>query len=130
MHDGKSTKIWILPGLDSLADQIDVNTQSYSTLICDEMKVKGSLVFNASDDSLVGFVENLLGVRHVLNNMLASNNEDLPEHQLATYINQWIYQDLDGKVPFEFYYNMGKLNAETVYNQCLRQITYCKMALN
>ena len=86
-------------------------------LICNEMKLKGDIVFNVNTKKVRGFTEDFANARRSVTNLL--DDEDVESYSKpATYVNQWGFRSVDGKTyNLEFWFDFGKLKGEDLLRQ-------------
>ena len=95
-------------------------------LICDEMKVKGDIVFNVATYEMRGFTEDFADTKKILTKLL---DEDTIESfsKPATYVNQWRYRSVNGNTyNLEFWFNSGTLKGEELLGQFRQVVMRCE----
>ena len=86
-------------------------------IMCDKMKLKGDIYFNASNNEIVGVSEDFISEKKILKNLLDSDSID-ESWQPAVYVNQWRFRSVNGKTyNLEFFYNTGHLTADELLEQ-------------
>ena len=86
-------------------------------LICDEMKLKEDILINVSTNKMVGFLEDFICQRKILENLL---DEDKVENfcEPAKSVNQWRFRLINGRqCNIEFWFNAGSLDGNALLDQ-------------
>ena len=86
-------------------------------LICDEMKLKEDIVINVTTNKMVGFSEDFICQKKILQNLL---DEDEVKNfcEPAKSVNQWRFRSINGRqCNVEFWYNAGSLDGNALLEQ-------------
>ena len=96
-------------------------------LICDEMKLKGDILFNVKSNKMVGFTEDFISTKKVIKNLL---DEDKIDNFCgpAKNVNQWRYRSINGRsFNCEFWFNSGHLDGDTLLQQFNQVVIHCEI---
>lgn len=87
-------------------------------LMCDEMKLKHSVLWNSMTGKAVGLADDMLDVKSVMKRILSDEGDAV---QPAKYVNCWRYIAIQGESTegwmCGFFYNDGTLNGATLLRQ-------------
>ena len=96
-------------------------------IICDEMKLQEDILINVKTNKMVGFTEDFICKKKILNNLL---DEDKIDNfcEPAKEVNQWRYRSNSGSsMNIQFFFNGGSLDGDTLLEQFNQVVIHCEM---
>jgi hypothetical protein len=115
VKDGKNVSIYMLYSFAQEEKATERNRIYIGHLECDEFKLKAGLWWKTTSHELIGFADDANSFDNIVHSYL--KDADDPGHDLATYVNQWIYRSSCGMTfPCELFYNSTSLNGQTLFN--------------
>jgi len=101
----------------------------YGYLMCDEMKLKHGVIWNAQTGEATGLADDMLDLKATLARLLSDEGDEVKP---AVYVNQWRFIGFStDKVKgwnCGFFFNDGSLTSETLMNQ-FQHVTLCCEAI-
>lgn len=97
-------------------------------LMCDEMKLKGEVLLNTSNNEVVGVTEEFCSTKRILTSMIDGNAVG-ESYQPTTHVNQWRFHDVNGKTyNLCFWFNPGTLSGDELLDQFHEVLIRCEKA--
>jgi hypothetical protein len=104
VKDGKNVTIYMLHSFAHEEKAAEPGRIYIGHLECDEFKLKAGLWWKTTSHELIGFADDVNSFDNIVFSFLHDANG--PSHDLATFVNQWIYRSSCGMTfPCKFFYN-------------------------
>ena len=132
VHPGRCTVIYMFGASRRLFEcgrkHGDVLPWLQGKLMCDEMYLKGGMLFNSKTHKVVGFIAEMDNMESVLKTYMDGEERAHDKAKIATRVNQWAFRPYTGErlQLLEFFYNDGHLPGDQLLYQFLHVLKNCE----
>ena len=96
-------------------------------IACDEMKLRSGICWSTSNHKMLGFVDDELCFRDLVNAFMIgteSDNSTIQENKIASYVNQWMWRhDMSAeKISCEYFFSHEPISGRELRNQYMHVV--------